>query len=166
MFELRSLRRLFLYSVVWIFLSPLFGCFSNSNSKLPENFQLPSLSKEEIARIDGYPFTLSDFVIVRSFLNHPTPDLTYWVGVGSIVLSKESRNKGRPVSLQTAIRVAQYASGDLPLDFAFESLKEYYSQSLGKSEPVPHPSEVKKQIENLTHQSLVQRSAIPLTEYR
>jgi hypothetical protein len=122
---------------------------------------LPLPTKDEVARVDGRPLTIQDFLTIRSRLQNPSDATALWVGISSIALQNNAHSRGRSIQPEYAIDIARYAVGDLQSFSADESLKEYFPES----QDVPSPESVKKEIDALTQRSLVQKSSRPLSHF-
>lgn len=135
--------------------SLLSGCFSYKQNLELKGAQLPVLSKDEIASVNGNSLTLSTFLSIRSNMKEPSIETAYWIGVGGIVLLEEAHRQGKLISGQTALEIARYAVGDLDLAHASTPLTEYY----GKQATFPAPSTVRTEIEGHMNRAVIMRNS-------
>lgn len=139
---------------------------------MAQNFRFPVPTQDEVARINGRPFTVGDFLLIRSQTEKPTPEIAYWLGVSALVLQDHKTRQGQLLSGSAALQVARYALQLIPQKTAVPALKEYYASSFFKasqrttlSEAFPSPEEVKKEIEQLTQRAVIVKNPTPISQF-
>jgi hypothetical protein len=147
--------------IVWGSLVVLQGCTSKQQSISTEGVQLPVPTKDEVARVNGYPLTVTDFLTIRAKLQNSSAEDALWVGISLIVLQTEGKVRGKEIRPQSAFNIARYALGDLSRFGAAESLRDFYPEP----QNLPSPEEVKREIDSLASRSFVQRNPQSLSQF-
>lgn len=137
------------------------GCYQPPLVTSTSVFQSSFPTKDEVAVVSGRPLSIRDFLVIRSQMPTQTAETALWTGIAMLSLQTETKNKGREISLQSALHVARYAAHDLSPDNAQIGLKEYYAQS----KDFPSPDEVKKEIESITQKLVIRRNPQPLSQF-
>jgi hypothetical protein len=114
----------------------------------------PFPTKDDVALVDGKPFSLSTYMAIRSILQHASVENTFWVGVAVLAIQSDREKHGKPFKIETALNVARYALNDLPPELAGPSLREFF----GETDSVPNPAELRQKIDRLVSQAVVQRN--------
>ena len=140
----------------------LAGCFNHSGphaealhaSRGLGASALPLPTKDEVALVNGRPFSLSGFYSLQSLLNHSSTEAVLWVGSGALALQNETQGQGHELSPQAAIQISRYAIGDISFAEAESALQQY--QTRATERPTPH--QLKLKIEQLLLHSVVHRN--------
>ncbi len=146
-----------LITILWIWI--LLLSLSCSRSAPQDLKRLPMPTPEEVALVDGVPFTLADFLTIRSNLHNPSSETAYWIGVGSLAVRREAANQGRKLGLLESSRLTRYAAGELSVIEAEADLRLFYPEKKN----LPTPGEVKEMVNQLIERSWVQKGLIPIS---
>jgi hypothetical protein len=95
------------------------GTHAANRAELP-----PILTKDEVAVVDGRPFSISDFQTVQARLTHPSTSSIVWVGTAVLALQSQSRNQGTEISSSAALEIARFALGELTRAKAEPALRQ------------------------------------------
>ncbi len=72
---------------------------------------LPAIGKDEVARINGKPLTLTTFLTLRR--SHPglSDDQILWLGLGALALRDKLLKDGYDLTSEEHLNIARYATG-------------------------------------------------------
>ena len=90
------------------------------------NADLPLLTMDELARVDGRSLTLSQFAVARSLLRSSSPKVALQHMITAMALQNSAGARGVDVPLEIALRVSQFAQGGLAFPEAEPSLQAYF----------------------------------------
>lgn len=141
----------------WVFLA---ACSRSTSHSLGRHLPFPT--KDEVALVDGRPFTITDFLKIQNHLKNPTPELAYWIGVSTLVLEKEGEIRGKILPLPLAYDIARYAAGELQESENQGSFHQAMQNFFGSS---TNPQDIKKEIDRITQKAVVQKNPQPLNQY-
>lgn len=113
---------------------------------------LPLPTKDEVALVEGRPFSVSAYLSLRASLKRPSDEDAFWVGTAAIALQQQAHARGQSLAANVAADVARFAIRDLgPLE-AQDSLRAVFG--------APHPASgtVKRQLDELVSKVFVQRN--------
>jgi hypothetical protein len=130
------------------------ACFSFQERIELQGHPLPLPTTNEIALVNGKPFTISSLISIRSTLRNASNETAFWVGVGGLLLQQQALSDGKILAVDTAIEVARYAIGDINPLQATPTLKDFF-RDVNKTPDFPQPEEVKRQVDLLIKQATI-----------
>lgn len=146
------------YRVLWVLL--LFGhlvsACSGADRKIasPLGAQFAVPTKDDLLWVDGRRLSLDGYAALRSALPVSlSKDYVIWVAIAALAIQNDSMIHGREIPLPTAVDLARYAQGDVPLTQELES----YIQKTDSNE-------YKTKLQQLINRSSVQRNPQVLAE--
>ena len=144
------------------------GCFSHQQQLELEGYQLPMPTKDEVARVNGIPFTLSEFVSIRKSLSTRSSDKAYWIGVAALTLVSETQSRKNPLNYSSALELAKYAAFESSETQSLESPSEGLKKNLKFHFPTysdsPSPQQLKAEIEKMTQKIAVVKNPFSLSD--
>lgn len=129
------------------------GCTHQKDSLTQDHvFVMPS--KDDVAVVDGRPFTLTTFMSLRSRLKSQSVESVFWAGTALISLQNEGASQGQTVPGETALSIVRYALGEVPLEEARKDLEVFFKSGGGALSP----QQVRIQLDRLLMRSVIQRN--------
>ena len=122
--------------------------------------KLPIPTKDVVASVNGEPFTLADFLMIRNQLRQPSNSKTYWLGISSLAILKAPTSQGKSLTLQDAYQISRYAIGELTRLEVQSELKLLFDQE----KELPSPEVVKVRIDQMVAQSWIQPGLVSLSQ--
>src|SRR5687767_9750617 len=103
------------------------GCFKfpstpTSSDPHAQQMKLPLPTKDEVARVNGRPLSLQDFLTIRENLNEPSNQKAFWIGTAALALQDDRRSQGKEVTFRAAFELARYAMNDISVIQAASSI--------------------------------------------
>jgi hypothetical protein len=151
-----------LFSPILILTALSLICCTPSQTPNLQITRLPLPTKDEVALINGHPLSVGDYLVLRSQLDTSTPEETLWVGIAAIVLQDTLQSHGKVLSSPAAVGIARYALRAITEEEAKPHLIEYYNQL----KKFPSPEDVKREVEEISSKSLIQRNSRALSELK
>jgi len=148
-----------LFCLISFFLS---ACYSFQTKLELGGHRLPLPTKDEVALVDGRPFTLSALLSIRTLLQKPTTETAYWIGISGLLLEQRASSEGGSLSLETATEIARYAIGDINAAQASSQAKKFLSRSSFR-QALLEPNEVKNEVDSLIRTAVIQRNTTLLS---
>lgn len=115
---------------------------------------LPAPTKDEVALIDGRPFSITGYLALRSQLRTRTSEAVFWVGSAALAIQNSTRARGHELQTPVAVDIARYALGELNAAEADNSLRQYFER---RGLP-PTSMEVRREVDRLLSLAVVQRN--------
>ncbi len=134
------------------------GCTPSERTATLKNFQLPMPTKDDVALVNGRPFSVGQFLTIRSSLNHPNDERAYWIGIAALAIQNENNAKGRDISFPSAVTIARYALKDISAAEIEFNLKEF------NFHPTASSDETRNEIESILNKSIIQKSSQNLSQ--
>ncbi len=127
--------------------------FSKDGGTPRAGYRLPLPSKDDVALVDGRPFTLSTFLDLRAQLGKKgSAENTFRLGTSAIAVQLEAARRGVNLDSSAAIALAGYSLGHGSAELAAPGLKALWG------EKPPTASDALRQIDEWVARSVILRN--------
>jgi hypothetical protein len=124
-----------------------------------------SLYKDDVLLVNGGHLSITGFLNIRSQMKDQlNKEKALWVSIATMTILYSPAPSGLGMSPHGAVDVARYAIGDLPLEKAQSSLRDYLGYSKGLMTTLASAKEVKKMLDLAISKATIQKNVQILSD--